>query len=293
MNRILQPFRRAWVIAFTLALLLNGLEQLYAQDRTITGTIKSGDDQYGLPGANIVIEGTQNGTVTDADGHFSINVSAGATLVFSSIGYKTQKIVVSTQSVIDVVLEADVASLDEVVVVGYGTVDKRDLTVPVSSVSAKQLRDIPINSAAQALAGRLAGVQVTGSEGSPNASVQIRVRGGGSITQDNSPIYVVDGVQVDNALSVIAPQDIESIDVLKDASATAIYGARGSNGVVIITTKGGREMKTTVSFNSLYGIQELANKLDVMKPYDFVSYQYERSRGSSTGEDGFLSTYGH
>ena len=280
-------------MAFTLALLLNGLEQLYAQDRTITGTIKSSDDQYGLPGANIVIDGTQSGTVTDADGHYSISVPTGATLIFSSIGYKTQKIVVSTQSVIDVVLEPDVAALDEVVVVGYGTVDKRDLTVPVSSVSAKQLKDIPINSAAQALAGRLAGVQVTGSEGSPNASVQIRVRGGGSITQDNSPIYVVDGVQVDNALSVIAPQDIESIDVLKDASATAIYGARGSNGVVIITTKGGKEMKTTVSFNSLYGVQELANKLDVMKPYDFVSYQYERSRGSSTGEDGFLSTYGH
>src|SRR5690606_2096036 len=119
------------------------------------------------------------------------------------------------------------------------------------------------------------------SEGSPDAEVLIRVRGGNSITQNNSPLFVVDGIQVENALSVLAPQDIESIDVLKDASATAIYGARGANGVVIITTKGGREMKTTVNYNGLVGVRQLANKLDVMNPYDFVMYQYERSRGNA------------
>src|SRR5205085_12306785 len=162
----------------------------------------------------------------------------------------------------------------------------------VSSVSAKQLKDIPINSAAQALAGRLAGVQVTGTEGSPNADVLIRVRGGGSITQDVQPIFIVDGVQVENALNVLSPQDIESVDVLKDASTTAIYGARGANGVMIITTKGGRNARPVISYNGLVGVKQLANKLEVMDPYEFVLYQYERSRGSSTERTNFLNNYG-
>ncbi|HLG38250.1 MAG TPA: SusC/RagA family TonB-linked outer membrane protein, partial [Chitinophagaceae bacterium] len=154
------------------------------------------------------------------------------------------------------------------------------------------LKDIPINSAAQALAGRLAGVQVTGTEGSPNAEVLIRVRGGGSITQDPQPIYIVDGVQVENALSVLSPQDIESVDVLKDASTTAIYGARGANGVFIITTKKGRNMRPVISYSGLAGIKKLANKLEVMNPYEFVLYQYEGSRGSAAARQTFQDTYG-
>jgi TonB-linked SusC/RagA family outer membrane protein len=138
----------------------------------------------------------------------------------------------------------------------------------------------------------LAGVQVTAAEGSPNADVQIRVRGGGSITQDNSPIYIVDGMQVENALSVLSPQDIESIDVLKDAAATAIYGARGANGIVIITTKGGRVQKPSLSFSAMAGVRQLANKLEVWKPYEFAKYQYERSRGGATTEEAFLEDYG-
>jgi TonB-linked SusC/RagA family outer membrane protein len=174
-------------------------------------------------------------------------------------------------------------------------VDRKDLTNSVSSVKAKDLADVPINSAAQALTGRLAGVQVTGSEGSPNAQVLIRVRGGGSVTQDNTPLYVVDGVQVERALDVIAAQDIASIDVLKDASATAIYGARGANGVVIIVTKGGgmKKTKPVLSYSGYIGMRQLANKLEVMKPYDFVFYQYERSRGNSTQETTFRNTYGN
>ncbi len=177
-------------------------------------------------------------------------------------------------------------------VVGYQTMRRRDVTSSVSSVNARDLKDIPINSAAEAIAGRLAGVQIIKSEGSPNATAQIRVRGGGSITQDNSPLFIVDGIQVEDALSVLAPQDIESIDVLKDASATAIYGARGANGVVIITTKGGRNMKTQVNYNGLVGFRKLANKLEVMNPYDFVLYQYERSRGDDDSEKNFEETYG-
>jgi TonB-dependent starch-binding outer membrane protein SusC len=265
----------------------------YAQGQaiTVTGTIKSGPDEY-LPGVSVLEKGTSNGTVTDVDGKFSIRVPANSTLVFSFIGMKSQEVVIASQTSIDVILEPDVTQLDDIVIVGYGEVERKDLTTSVSSINSKQLKDIPINSAAQALAGRLAGVQVVTSEGSPNAQVQIRVRGGGSITQDNTPLFIVDGVQVENALSVLSPQDIESIDVLKDASATAIYGARGANGVVIITTKGGRKMKPVVSYNGLFGVKHLANKLEVMNPYEFVRYQYERSRGSSGTENTFRDTYG-
>jgi Outer membrane receptor proteins, mostly Fe transport len=203
-----------------------------------------------------------------------------------------QEIVVGNQTAFNITLEPDVTQLSEVVVIGYGTVERRNLTSSVSALDDRQLKDVPINSAAQALSGRLAGVQVITSEGSPDADVQIRVRGGMSITGDNSPLYVVDGVQVENALSVLSPQDIESISVLKDASVTAIYGSRGANGVVIITTKSGKQGRTTVNFNSFIGVRQLANKLDVWKPYDFVKYQYERSRGSQQMENDFLDTYG-
>ncbi|MFN3802336.1 SusC/RagA family TonB-linked outer membrane protein [Belliella pelovolcani] len=265
---------------------------VWAQGSVVRGTVA---DEKGepIPGASILVKGTSIGVAADIDGKYTIEVPANATLIFSFIGMVSREIQVGNQSVIDVSLKEDIAQLDEYVVVGYASIERRDLTSSVSSVNAKQLADIPINSAAEALAGRLAGVQVTGSEGSPNAEVQIRVRGGGSITQDNSPLYVVDGVQVENALSVLSPQDIESIDVLKDASATAIYGARGANGVVIITTKGGTEMKTTVSYNGFGGVKQLARKLDVMNPYEFVKYQHERSRGSEQERNNFLNTYGN
>lgn len=265
---------------------------VWAQGSVVRGTVA---DEKGepIPGASILVKGTSIGVAADIDGKYTIEVPSNATLIFSFIGMVSREVQVGNQSVIDVSLKEDIAQLDEYVVVGYASIERRDLTSSVSSVNAKQLADIPINSAAEALAGRLAGVQVTGSEGSPNAEVQIRVRGGGSITQDNSPLYVVDGVQVENALSVLSPQDIESIDVLKDASATAIYGARGANGVVIITTKGGTEMKTTVSYNGFGGVKQLARKLDVMNPYEFVRYQHERSRGSEQERNNFLNTYGN
>lgn len=265
---------------------------LHAQQLMVTGTVKTGTDEY-LPGVSIIVKGTSNGTFTDSDGKFSINVAPDATLVFSFVGMAPKEVKVNNQTSMDITMDADVTQLAEVVVVGYGEVERKDLTNSVSSISAKQLKDIPINSAAQALAGRLAGVQVVASEGTPNAQVLIRVRGGGSITQDNTPLYVVDGVQVENALSVLSPQDIASIDVLKDASATAIYGARGANGVVIITTKGGFVSRPVVSYNALVGVRNLANELKVMNPYDFVMYQYERSRGNTSAENTFRDTYGN
>jgi len=283
--------RGFFLSALVLMIMFLAPHGLHAQTKVVTGTVKSGPNEF-LPGVSVVQKGTTNGTVTDVDGKFSLSITDNAVLVFSFIGMAPKEVAVGNQTAFDITLDPDVTQLSEVVVIGYGTVERKDLTTSVSSVGAKQLKDIPLNSAAQALAGRLAGVQVVSSEGSPNAQIQIRVRGGGSITQDNTPLYVVDGIQVDNALSVISPQDIESIDVLKDASATAIYGARAANGVVMITTKGGREAKLNVSYNGLVGVRQLANKLDVMNPYEFVKYQYERSRGNSTDEASFAKAYG-
>lgn len=233
-----------------------------------------------LPNVSVVVAETKRGVSTDQEGNFSINVTGrnSATLVVSYVGYGSQTITANGSNPVTVVLRKQQATAgDEVVVVGYTSVRRRDLTGSVSSVGAKQLKDVPLTSAAEALTGRLAGVQVTTSEGSPGADVVIRIRGGGSITQDNSPIYIVDGVQVENALQVISPQDIESVDVLKDASTTAIYGARGANGVVIITTKGGRVGKTLVYYNGTFGFRKLSKKMDVLNPYEFVEWQYERA----------------
>ncbi|HKB45520.1 MAG TPA: TonB-dependent receptor, partial [Chitinophagaceae bacterium] len=182
--------------------------------------------------------------------------------------------------------------LGDVVVIGYQTVRRKDLLASVSSVGAKDLKDIPLNSAAEALNGRLAGVTATTSEGSPDATIRIRVRGGMSITGDNNPLFIIDGVQVENGLSTISPQDIQTIDVLKDAAATAIYGARGANGVIVITTKSGRPGRTIVSYNGYVGVKSLSKTLKVLSPYDFVFYQSERSRGSSTDSTIFTKNFG-
>jgi TonB-dependent starch-binding outer membrane protein SusC len=266
----------------------------WAQERQVTGTVTKDKTGEALAGVTVSLKGTSVATTTNANGQFTIRIPNGRNnpvLVFSYVGHTSTEVAVGSRTSVDAVMqEAATTNLDDVVVIGYGTAKRRDVTSSVSSVNARQLRDIPLNSAAQALAGRLAGVQITGSEGSPNAEVLIRVRGGGSITQDNAPLYIIDGIQVENGLSTLSPQDIESIDVLKDASATAIYGARGANGVVIITTKSGRNNRTTISYNGFAGINKLANKLDVMNPYDFVVYQWERAM--FTGDSTAIRDYG-
>ena len=265
---------------------------VFAQ-RMISGKVLD-ENGNALPGVSIIIRGTTGGTQTKTDGSFTLSApgSGAVELSLSSAGYKPLSLTVTGTEPVNITLQKQVSSLEDVVVIGYGTARRRDLTGSVSSVSARQLKDVPVNSAAEALAGRLAGVQVTRTEGAPNADVLIRVRGGGSITQDAQPIYIIDGVQVENALSVISPQDIATIDVLKDASTTAIYGARGANGVVIITTKGGRNAKPTISYNGFVGFKDLANKLEVMNPYDFVTYTWERTRSSSADSTTFAQTYG-
>ncbi len=266
---------------------------LLAQGRTIKGKVV---DETGSPvvSANILAKGSKKGTQTDKDGNFSIAVSVNgsADLVISSVGYASKIVSVTGNDAGTVQLVKEVITQEDVVVVGYATIKRKDLTGSVSSVSSKELKDFPLSSAAEALQGKLAGVQLTSTEGAPGAEIIVRVRGGGSITQDNSPLYIVDGVQVENALSVLSPQDIATVDVLKDASTTAIYGARGANGVVIITTKGGKPGKTQITYNGSYGIRKLSKFQDVMKPYDFVLWQWERTRGSIPDSSSFAQTYG-
>ena len=267
---------------------------LLAQEKKfeIKGKVTSPDNQP-LEGVSVTVRGVKAGTVTDKSGQFRILVDdSKGSLSFSYVGYTVRQEAINGRNSINVSLVQETKETEDVVVIGYQTVRRKDVLASVSSVGAKDLKDIPVNSAAEMLNGRLAGVTATTAEGSPDADVRIRVRGGISITQDNSPLYIVDGVQVENALSIISPQNIQNIDVLKDASAAAIYGARGANGVIIITTKSGRPGRLTVSYNGFIGVKNLAKKLGVLTPYDYVVYQSERSRGSSTDSTTFGKNFG-
>jgi TonB-linked SusC/RagA family outer membrane protein len=270
------------------------LNKIYAQGRQITGKVTSTENKQPLAGVTVTQKGTKKAVVTDAQGNFKIIIDNDANaLVFTSTGFIPYEASIAGQTSVNVEMAVEVKAQEEVVVIGYQTVKRKDLLASVASIGAKDLKDIPINSAAEALNGRLAGVTATTAEGSPDADVRIRVRGGMSITGDNSPLYIVDGVQVENGLSVISPQDIQSIDVLKDAAATAIYGARGANGVIVITTKSGKPGRTIISYEGRVGIKWLAKKLKVLSPYDYVIYQSERSRGSSTDSITFTNNFGH
>lgn len=271
---------------------LSTSNQIFAQAKQVTGTVTSADSKQAASGVTITEKGTRNATVTNSNGEFKISVAQNAVLVFSGSSFIRQEISVSGKSSLEVEILEEVKALDDVVVIGYQTVNRKDLLASVSSVGAKDLKDIPINSAAEALNGRLAGVTATTSEGSPDAQITIRVRGGMSITGDNSPLYIIDGVQVENGLNAISPQNIQSIDVLKDAAATAIYGARGANGVIVITTKTGKPGKLVVSYNGFVGVKYLPKTLDVLSPYDYIVYQSERSRGSNTDSVSFVNNFG-
>ena len=249
---------------------------LYGQN-TITGIVT---DESGEPliGAGVLVEGTSIGVTTGYDGDYTLTVPADAVnLVFSFIGLADQVVPIQGRTQIDVVLTADASFLDEVVVVGYATVKRRDLLGSVSSVGADKLTEQPVTSVSQALSGKMAGVSVITTEGDPDADIKIRVRGGGSITQDSSPLYIVDGFPVES-INDISSSEIASIDVLKDAFSTAIYGSRGANGVVIVTTKSAEKgSKLSVKFNTYYGLKTMANKgaIQTMDPENFVKFQYE------------------
>lgn len=243
--------------------------------QTITGSVK---DNTGEPviGATVVEQGvTNNGTVTDIDGNFTIKLKSKSNkLGVSYVGMKPQVVNVSGKKSVSITLEDDATNLNDVVVIGYGAVKKKDITGSVATVNSKALTEVPVASATEALTGKMAGVQVTTTEGSPDAEVKIRVRGGGSITQSNDPLYIVDGFPVET-ISDIPATDIEDITVLKDASSTAIYGSRGANGVILVTTKSGKSGKVNVSYNAYYSWKTIAKKFDVLDTYDYAKWQYE------------------
>ena len=280
-----------------LTLLLLPMAVFAQEEIVVSGTVISSTDGYPISGADIYVEGTSYEAITDENGYYEINVPDNATLTISYDGFQAQEIPINKNSTIDISLKeliTEQQNLNEVVVIGYATVRRDELTGSVASVGADQIKDMAVNSAAEAIQGRLAGVQVSMSEGAPGSEVSVRVRGGTSITQDNNPLYIVDGIQVDNALSILSPQEIESIDVLKDAASTAIYGARGANGVILITTKSGFNMPTKITYSNYTGFREIQNKLDVLTPYEYVRYQYElyNLAGDVESANSFTNRYG-
>lgn len=236
---------------------------VFAQKADVTGTVASKEDGQPMPFVNISIKGTTRGTVSDIDGHFSLKVEPGDVLVFSFIDCKNQEVKYTGQSDLNIAMENDNMLLDEVVAVGYGTMKKSDLTGAVASVKADALKKTPAPSLDQALQGRAAGITVNANSGQPGAAAEVRVRGIGSVVGDCSPIYVVDGV-ITSDISFLSPSDIASTEILKDASATAIYGSRGANGVILVTTKTGSSGKGNINVDMYWGLQNRWRKLDLM-----------------------------
>ena len=265
-----------------------------AQTATVTGTVT--DDLGPVIGATVTVQGTSIGATTDLDGKFTLtsvpNV-AKAVLIVRFVGMEEAKEPLKGRtSNIHIQMKEAVGMLDDVVVIGYGTQKRGNLTGSIASVSGKILEKVQTTSAAEAIVGKLPGVQVTAVDGSPDAEIKILVRGGGSITQDNSPLIILDGFEV-SSLNDVPPTDIESIEVLKDAASTAIYGARGANGVILVTTKRPVEGRVVINLNTYVQIKQLSNKLDVMDPYEFVLMQYENARQKSSNPTDFNNKYGH
>lgn len=282
-------------LTYKISLLILGLFAAVAVNAQEIRGVVSDVNGEPLIGVSVFVDGTTSGTATGVDGDYVINIPSakGKTLVFSMIGLSEKRVVIGTSTTINVTLEEDSNFLDETVVIGYASVKRRDLMGSVTSVGNEALTQVPVASVGEALAGKMAGVQVTTTEGDPDAEIKIRVRGGGSITQDASPLYIVDGFPV-ASISDIPASDIQSIDVLKDAFSTAIYGSRGANGVVLVTTKSGASGKISVSYNAYWGQKKMANAdaIQTGSPYDFVRNQYELSVLRDEVEDNYVPTFG-
>ncbi|HET9054941.1 MAG TPA: SusC/RagA family TonB-linked outer membrane protein, partial [Cyclobacteriaceae bacterium] len=261
---------------------------VYAQNRMIRGTVTSPEDGTGLPGVSVFVKGTGKGTVTDQNGAYQIEVTPQEnTLAFSFIGYLTQEVTIDNRETIDITLQTDAKQLSEVVVVGYGTNDKRLMTESVGVVRADAIKDLPVSSVDGILQGQTAGVQVLQNSGTPGGGMSVRVRGTTSISGSGQPLYVVDGIPLTtgdyaqvgyegqgiNALTDINPSEIESFSVLKDAAAAAIYGARGSNGVILITTKRGKKGASQINFNTYHGVQQVWRTLDMLDKRGWMEYR--------------------
>ena len=282
LNLNYQPFKKVFRQIFVGVFLMMIPFFAKAQNQKIVGVVQD-DNKDPLPGVTVVVKGTKQAVLTDYTGQYSINASPSDQLLFSYIGFETSTVAVGDKKAINVTLKSSTSNLEEVVVIGYGTVKRKDLTGAVGSVDMTDLNKTPIRSFDEALAGRVAGVQVTSADGMPGAGTNIVIRGNNSVTQANSPLYVIDGFLVEGGNNnIINPEDIASIDVLKDASATAIYGARGANGVIVIQTKRGKEGKPVFSFSSSVGVQEIAKKMDMMSTYEFVKYQLELNTAATS-----------
>ena len=265
-------------LGLSLALLLMMISVGLAQERVVTGTVT--DDQgASMPGVNVLVKGTPQGTVTDAQGSFTISAAADATLVFTFVGFKTAEMPVGDRTKIDIALASDLTALEEVVVIGYGTQKRSDLTGAVGSVSEDKLKERPTSSLNQALSGKIAGVQVNNNSGRPGGRSNVRIRGFSSINSSNNPLYVVDGIQLpqgtkdqfSNAIDYINPNDVISMEVLKDASSTAIYGARGANGVILITTRRGKSGEGRVTYDVDFSVPTVGpNKREVLNAQQYL-----------------------
>lgn len=264
----LDKFRR--FIFFTLFSALS--VTAFAQNKTVSGTVVDGNNESVI-GASVLVKGSSNGTITDLDGKFSLsNVPQNATLTISYVGYNTQQVVVAGKTILKITLQEDFQTLDEVVVVGYGVQKKSDITGALASVSGKELTSMPVKNALEGMQGRVAGVDITTSQ-RPGEVGEIRIRGERSIKASNKPLYVVDGMIIQNGgIENINPQDIESIDILKDASATAIYGSRGANGVVLVTTKKGRSGKISINYAGTVSFEKLSNVTEYMTAAEWLDY---------------------
>lgn len=276
---------KLWVPFLFTALMLLPVA-LFGQEKTITGTVSSASDGLALPGVNIIIKGTSIGTITEADGTYSIPISdENTTLVFSFIGFLNEEASTSGKTSIDISLVEDITALDEIVVIGYGQVQKSDITGAIASVSADELIERPVSSLSMAIQGRAAGVQITSTTGAPGGGASIRIRGHGSLKSSNSPLWVIDGY-IGGDGSSVAPEDIESIEILKDNASTAIYGARGANGVIIVTTKHGKANDTQVSFTHYTEMRSVIKKMDVLNASEFMTL-----RNQALANDGFPAQY--
>lgn len=252
------------------------------EQRKVTGKVVDNSNQP-LPGVTVMVKGTTNGTITDTDGAYVLdNITEDAVLLFSFVGMRSQEVLVGTKMQVDVTMLDETIGLNEVVAIGYGMIKKKDLTGSVASVDNKALVQNPVANVSQALQGRLAGVAVTAQDGRPGASISIRVRGGGSVTQSNDPLFVVDGVPV-SSISDIPASQIKSVDVLKDASSTAIYGARGANGVILVTTYSPEKGHSSITYDSYLQMKTVAKTLDVLSAQDYVlnTWSYASAQGSS------------
>ena len=280
------------ILSLSILFMVLGHDMSFAQNSTtIKGVVSSSSDDFPLVGANIVEKGTSNGVISDFDGNYTLTVSQGSIIVVSYQGFKTKELAIGTETIVNISLDEDVSKLDEIVLIGYGSSSRKDLTGSISSIKAKELETIKVTSADEFVQGRVSGLVLTQTSGQPGGSSSIRIRGTSSILAGNEPLYVIDGVIVDsgnssrssgiaegpamNAMSTINPSDIESIDVLKDASATAIYGSRGASGVIIIKTKRGYNGKAKVDFDTYLGVQHVSKKHNLLNGAQFAQYLNE------------------